>query len=112
MIHLRNPGGVTKSNKINPPKNRNNYQDFIETKEKERAQYKRDVEAKEEELRNMDKKLSNSMSKNQSLESELYKLKDEIKFLLENDEKNKDIIKQQKKAVNKLHKEVGGDVPE
>lgn len=67
---------------------------------------------KEEELKNMDKKLNNSLAKNQSIESELYKLKDEIKFLLENDEKNKDIIKQQKKAVNKLNKDVGGSVPE
>lgn len=71
MIHLRNPGGATKSNQINPPKNRNNQQDFVETKEKERAMLKRDVEAKEEELRNMDKKLNNAMSKNQSSESEL-----------------------------------------
>jgi len=39
-------------------------------------------------------------------------LKDEIKFLLENDEKNKDIIKQHKKAVTKLHKEVGGNIPD
>lgn len=40
MIHLKNPGGLTKSNKINAPKNRGNYQDFIETKEKERANLK------------------------------------------------------------------------
>lgn len=60
----------------------------------------------------MDKKLNSSLAKNQSTEKELQKLKDEIKFLLENDEKNKDIIKQQKKAVNKLHKDVGGSIPE
>lgn len=70
-MHLKNPGGLTKSNKLNAPKSKHNYQDFIDTKERDRSNIKLEVESKEEELKNIDKKLNNSLSKNQAIESEL-----------------------------------------